>query len=134
MEMRYDFFFKYYTFFKGFLSGIALKKYSFRQVGLVGAGLFVLGDILTIFVERTYQLAFTFGVIRGIYNEFFKKDKFKRRENFLNSLYFLLKIFYIIVFTVLVIINKVFYQANKISLLFYRCRFRGHDTSQLHSI
>ncbi|OWR55438.1 monocarboxylate transporter [Danaus plexippus plexippus] len=49
----------------GFLSGIALKKYSFRQVGLVGAGLFVLGDILTIFVERTYQLAFTFGVIRG---------------------------------------------------------------------
>ncbi|XP_045763604.1 monocarboxylate transporter 7-like isoform X1 [Maniola jurtina] len=49
----------------GFLSGIALKKYSFRQVGLVGAGLFVLGDILTIFVERTYQLVFTFGVIRG---------------------------------------------------------------------
>ncbi|CAK1551939.1 unnamed protein product [Leptosia nina] len=49
----------------GFLSGIALKKYSFRQVGLVGAGLFVLGDVLTIFVQRTYQLAFTFGVIRG---------------------------------------------------------------------
>ncbi|XP_046978518.1 monocarboxylate transporter 13-like isoform X2 [Vanessa cardui] len=49
----------------GFLSGIALKKYSFRQVGLVGAGLFVLGDILTIFVQRTYQLVFTFGVIRG---------------------------------------------------------------------
>ncbi|XP_045521536.1 monocarboxylate transporter 13-like isoform X2 [Pieris brassicae] len=49
----------------GFLSGIALKKYSFRQVGLVGAGLFVLGDILTIFVKRTYQLVFTFGVIRG---------------------------------------------------------------------
>ncbi|CAH0721561.1 unnamed protein product, partial [Brenthis ino] len=49
----------------GFLSGIALKKYSFRQVGLVGAGLFVLGDILTIFVERTYHLVFTFGVIRG---------------------------------------------------------------------
>ncbi|XP_045459710.1 monocarboxylate transporter 1-like [Melitaea cinxia] len=48
-----------------FLSGIALKKYSFRQVGLVGAGLFVLGDILTIFVQRTYQLVFTFGVIRG---------------------------------------------------------------------
>nr|QHN70670.1 MFS transporter 2 [Limenitis arthemis astyanax] len=49
----------------GFLSGIALKKYSFRQVGLVGAGLFILGDILTIFVQRTYQLVFTFGVIRG---------------------------------------------------------------------
>ncbi|VVC91667.1 unnamed protein product [Leptidea sinapis] len=49
----------------GFLSGIALKKYSFRQVGLVGAGLFVLGDVLTIFVQRTYQLVFTFGVIRG---------------------------------------------------------------------
>ncbi|XP_023938186.1 monocarboxylate transporter 7-like [Bicyclus anynana] len=49
----------------GFLSGIALKKYTFRQVGLVGAGLFVLGDVLTIFVERTYQLVFTFGVIRG---------------------------------------------------------------------
>ncbi|XP_072941924.1 monocarboxylate transporter 9-like [Epargyreus clarus] len=49
----------------GFLSGIALKKYSFRQVGLIGAGLFVLGDILTIFVNRTYQLVFTFGVIRG---------------------------------------------------------------------
>ncbi|KAL4714480.1 hypothetical protein ACJJTC_017775 [Scirpophaga incertulas] len=49
----------------GFLSGIALKKYSFRQVGLVGAGLFVLGDITTIFVQRTYQLVFTFGVIRG---------------------------------------------------------------------
>ncbi|XP_041973536.1 monocarboxylate transporter 7-like [Aricia agestis] len=49
----------------GFLSGIALKKYSFRQVGLVGAGLFVLGDVLTIFVQKTYQLAFTFGVIRG---------------------------------------------------------------------
>ncbi|VVC91668.1 unnamed protein product [Leptidea sinapis] len=48
----------------GFLSGIALKKYSFRQVGLVGAGLFVLGDVLTIFVQRTYQLVFTFGVIR----------------------------------------------------------------------
>ncbi|XP_045492100.1 monocarboxylate transporter 13-like isoform X2 [Colias croceus] len=49
----------------GFLSGIALKKYSFRQVGLVGAGLFILGDVLTIFVQRTYQLVFTFGVIRG---------------------------------------------------------------------
>ncbi|XP_030025449.1 monocarboxylate transporter 7 [Manduca sexta] len=49
----------------GFLGGIALKKYSFRQVGLVGAGLFVLGDILTIFVQRTYQLVFTFGVVRG---------------------------------------------------------------------
>ncbi|XP_004927807.1 monocarboxylate transporter 7 [Bombyx mori] len=49
----------------GFLGGIALKKYSFRQVGLVGAGLFILGDILTIFVTRTYQLVFTFGVIRG---------------------------------------------------------------------
>ncbi|XP_049865097.1 monocarboxylate transporter 2-like isoform X2 [Pectinophora gossypiella] len=49
----------------GFLSGIALKKYSFRQVGLVGAGLFVLGDILTIFVQKTYQLVFTFGVVRG---------------------------------------------------------------------
>ncbi|XP_061706000.1 monocarboxylate transporter 6-like isoform X1 [Cydia pomonella] len=49
----------------GFLSGIALKRYSFRQVGLIGAGLFVLGDVLTIFVQRTYQLVFTFGVIRG---------------------------------------------------------------------
>ncbi|KAI8440403.1 hypothetical protein MSG28_001725 [Choristoneura fumiferana] len=49
----------------GFLSGIALKRYSFRQVGLVGAGLFVLGDVLTIFVQRTYQLVFTFGVVRG---------------------------------------------------------------------
>ncbi|KAL0884087.1 hypothetical protein ABMA27_016107 [Loxostege sticticalis] len=49
----------------GFLSGIALKKYSFRQVGLVGAGLFVLGDVMTIFVQRTYQLVFTFGVVRG---------------------------------------------------------------------
>ncbi|XP_013175233.1 PREDICTED: monocarboxylate transporter 2 isoform X2 [Papilio xuthus] len=49
----------------GFLSGIALKKYSFRQVGLLGAGLFILGDVLTIFVTRTYQLVFTFGVIRG---------------------------------------------------------------------
>ncbi|RVE48933.1 hypothetical protein evm_006395 [Chilo suppressalis] len=49
----------------GFLSGIALKKYSFRQVGLVGAGLFVLGDVMTIFVQKTYQLVFTFGVIRG---------------------------------------------------------------------
>lgn len=51
--------------FSGFLSGIALKKYSFRQVGLVGAGLFVLGDVMTIFVQRTYQLVFTFGVVRG---------------------------------------------------------------------
>ncbi|GBP66551.1 Monocarboxylate transporter 14 [Eumeta japonica] len=50
---------------KGFLSGIALKRYSFRQVGLVGAALFVLGDVLTIFVARTYQLVFTFGLIRG---------------------------------------------------------------------
>lgn len=49
----------------GFLGGIALKRYSFRQVGLVGAGLFVLGDALTIFVTKTYQLVFTFGVIRG---------------------------------------------------------------------
>ncbi|XP_068627952.1 monocarboxylate transporter 1-like isoform X2 [Battus philenor] len=49
----------------GFLSGIALKRYSFRQVGLLGAGLFILGDLLTIFVTRTYQLVFTFGVIRG---------------------------------------------------------------------
>ncbi|CAK1578563.1 unnamed protein product [Parnassius mnemosyne] len=49
----------------GFLSGIALKRYSFRQVGLLGAGLFILGDVLTIFVTRTYQLVFTFGVIRG---------------------------------------------------------------------
>ncbi|KAG7305485.1 hypothetical protein JYU34_009554 [Plutella xylostella] len=49
----------------GFLGGIALKKYSFRQVGLVGAGLFVLGDVLTIFVSKTYQLVFTFGLIRG---------------------------------------------------------------------
>ncbi|CAB3235960.1 unnamed protein product [Arctia plantaginis] len=49
----------------GFLGGIALKKYSFRQVGLVGAGLFALGDILTIFVQKTYQLVFTFGLIRG---------------------------------------------------------------------
>ncbi|XP_026747346.1 monocarboxylate transporter 9-like [Trichoplusia ni] len=49
----------------GFLGGIALKRYSFRQVGLVGAGLFVLGDALTIFVHKTYQLVFTFGVIRG---------------------------------------------------------------------
>lgn len=31
----------------------------------MGAGLFVLGDILTIFVQRTYQLVFTFGVVRG---------------------------------------------------------------------
>ncbi|XP_053600087.1 monocarboxylate transporter 7-like isoform X1 [Plodia interpunctella] len=51
--------------FAGFLSGIALKKYSFRQVGLFGAALFVLGDVLTIFVQKTYQLAITFGVIRG---------------------------------------------------------------------
>ncbi|CAH0669183.1 unnamed protein product [Spodoptera exigua] len=49
----------------GFLGGIALKRYSFRQVGLVGAGLFVLGDVLTIFVQKTYQLVFTFGVVRG---------------------------------------------------------------------
>ncbi|KAJ2950506.1 hypothetical protein O0L34_g8750 [Tuta absoluta] len=49
----------------GFISGIALKKYSFRQVGLVGAALFVLGDVLTIFVQKTYQLVFTFGIIRG---------------------------------------------------------------------
>lgn len=49
----------------GFLSGVALKKYSFRQVGLIGAGLFVIGDILTIFVQKTYQLVFTFGIIRG---------------------------------------------------------------------
>ncbi|XP_075972260.1 monocarboxylate transporter 9-like [Anticarsia gemmatalis] len=49
----------------GFLSGIALKKYTFRQVGLVGAALFVLGDVLTIFVQKTYQLVFAFGVIRG---------------------------------------------------------------------
>lgn len=53
--------------FPGFLSGIALKKYSFRQVGLVGAGLFVLGDVMTIFVQRTYQLVFTFGVVRGMH-------------------------------------------------------------------
>ncbi|XP_060800754.1 monocarboxylate transporter 13 [Amyelois transitella] len=51
--------------FAGFLSGIALKKYSFRQVGLFGAALFVLGDVLTIFVQKTYQLVITFGVIRG---------------------------------------------------------------------
>ncbi|KAJ0179463.1 hypothetical protein K1T71_005175 [Dendrolimus kikuchii] len=49
----------------GFLGGIALKKYSFRQVGFFGVGLFVIGDILTIFVQKTYQLVFTFGVIRG---------------------------------------------------------------------
>lgn len=44
-----------------------MKKYTFRQVGLVGAGLFVLGDVLTIFVVKTYQLVFTFGLIRGRY-------------------------------------------------------------------
>lgn len=49
----------------GFCSGIALRKYSFRQVGLVGAALFILGDILTIFVTKTYQLVFSFGLIRG---------------------------------------------------------------------
>ncbi|KOB66012.1 Monocarboxylate transporter, partial [Operophtera brumata] len=54
----------------GFLGGIALKKYSFRQVGLVGAGLFILGDILTIFVQRTYQLVFTFGVVRVSFTAF----------------------------------------------------------------
>lgn len=51
--------------FAGLFTNTLMKKTSCRTVGLLGAGLYVIGSFLTIFVTTTNELLVSFSIFQG---------------------------------------------------------------------
>lgn len=51
--------------FAGLFASTLFKKYSIRSIGLFGAFIYTLGNLLTIFATSVKWLVFSFGVLQG---------------------------------------------------------------------
>lgn len=51
--------------FSGLFASTLFRKFSMRTVGTVGAVIYFLGNLLTVFVTSVEMLIFTYGVLQG---------------------------------------------------------------------